>query len=75
MFVVDNASIDGSNRMTRECYPWVHLIANDKNVGFAPANNQAFQLSTGRYVLLLNSDTIVHAGAIRALVEFMRDAT
>ncbi len=71
VFVVDNASADASDRMTREYFSWAQLIVNDFNVGFAPANNQAFRLSTGRHVLLLNSDTIVHAGAIQALIEFM----
>ncbi len=71
VLVVDNASTDASDHMIRDQYPWVHLIVNDQNVGFAPANNQAFQLSTGRYVLLLNSDTIVHAGAIQTLITFM----
>jgi GT2 family glycosyltransferase len=72
-FVVDNASTDGSARMITESYPWVHLIVNEQNVGFAPANNQAFRQSTSRYALLLNSDTIVHAGAIQALIKFMDD--
>jgi GT2 family glycosyltransferase len=71
VIVVDNASADNSASTVRERFPWAQLIENSRNVGFAPANNQAFQRSTGRYVLLLNSDTIVHAKAIEALVEFM----
>jgi GT2 family glycosyltransferase len=71
VFVVDNASVDGSVEIVREQYPWVHLIVNAQNVGFAPANNQAFQSSTGRHILLLNSDTLVHAKAIEILVAFM----
>jgi GT2 family glycosyltransferase len=55
----------------QECFPWARLITNALNAGFAPANNQAFRRSTGRYVLLLNSDTIVRAGAFEGLVEFM----
>lgn len=47
VFVVDNASTDGSGQMVRECFPWVQLIENRKNVGFACANNQAIQESTG----------------------------
>ena len=42
-----------------------------ENVGFARANNQGLALATGRYVLLLNPDTEVHAGALEALVAFM----
>jgi N-acetylglucosaminyl-diphospho-decaprenol L-rhamnosyltransferase len=56
--VVDNASIDGSRE-------------NAQNVGFARANNQAMAISWGRYVLLLNSDTVVRPGALRAMCRFM----
>lgn len=69
--VVDNASTDGSAAMVRERFPWVQLIENRQNVGFARANNQAICHSRGRYVLLLNSDTVVHAGALGRLVAFM----
>jgi GT2 family glycosyltransferase len=71
VFVVDNASSDASVQMVRERFPWVHLIENDENVGFARANNQAIRQSSGRYVLLLNSDTEVHRGAVETLVAFM----
>lgn len=73
VFVVDNASGDGSAEMVRERYPDVHLIVNSENAGFAYANNQAIRASRGRYVLLLNSDTDVCPGAIDALVAFMED--
>ncbi|CAG0937510.1 N-acetylglucosaminyl-diphospho-decaprenol L-rhamnosyltransferase [Thermoflexales bacterium] len=71
VFVVDNASQDGSVALLRERFPWAQLIENDRNVGFAPANNQAYQCSTGRYVLLLNSDTQVHPQAITALLDHL----
>jgi GT2 family glycosyltransferase len=71
VFVVDNASSDGSSEMVRAQFPLVHLIVNDRNVGFARANNQAIRSCAGRYVLLLNSDTIVKSGAFDALIEFM----
>lgn len=70
-FVVDNASSDGSGDMVRERFPWVRLIENRENVGFARANNQGIQASTGQYVLLLNSDTVVHPAALGTLVAFM----
>jgi N-acetylglucosaminyl-diphospho-decaprenol L-rhamnosyltransferase len=71
VIVVDNASIDGSSPMVHERFPQVQLIENVENVGFARANNQAIRVSAGRYVLLLNSDTIVKPRAIDALVDFM----
>ena len=71
VWVVDNASSDGSAAMVRERFPQVRLIENRENVGFARANNQGIRASTGRYVLLLNSDTIVEPDALTRMVEFM----
>ncbi len=52
IFVVDNNSADGSVQMVAEKFPAVRIIANDVNLGFAKANNQAIRMSSGRYVLL-----------------------
>jgi GT2 family glycosyltransferase len=57
--------------MVRERFPWVKLIENAENAGFARANNQGIGAAAGRYVLLLNPDTVVHPGALAALVAFM----
>jgi len=70
VIVVDNASTDGSAEMVRTEFDKVQLIANSDNRGFAAANNQGMAVATGRYVLLLNSDTIVLDGAIARSVEF-----
>lgn len=70
-FVVDNASSDHSATMVREKFPAVRLIANADNRGFAAANNQAFPMTRGRYVLMLNPDTEVKPGALETLVRFM----
>ena len=71
IWVVDNASSDDSPRMVREKFPQVHLIENRENVGFACANNQAIQRCTGKYILLLNPDTLVASGALQALTDFL----
>jgi GT2 family glycosyltransferase len=71
IWVVDNNSQDGTQQMVREKYPQVHLIANQENLGFARANNQAISQSHSNYVLCLNPDTEVTQGAIDLLVSFM----
>lgn len=71
IWVVDNASADNSTQMVRERFPEVHVLENRENVGFARANNQAIQRCTGKYVLLLNPDTLVQPAALQALVEFL----
>ena len=67
---VDNGSIDGSVEMVTEAFPQVRMIRNQTNEGFIRANNQGIHISTGRYVLLLNSDTIVLNNAVAKLTEF-----
>ena len=71
VFVVDNASHDGSAAMLQNDFPHVNLIQNPGNVGFASANNQAIRQSSGEYILLLNPDTKVHKGALDTLVDFL----
>jgi GT2 family glycosyltransferase len=73
IFVVDNNSVDGSSVAIEKTYPNVKLIKNTVNAGFGRANNQAMSLSRGKYVLLLNSDTIVKPEALEKLVAFMED--
>ncbi|HEY3230904.1 MAG TPA: glycosyltransferase family 2 protein, partial [Roseiflexaceae bacterium] len=70
VWVVDNGSTDGSVEAVRSGHPDAHIIQNERNVGFAAANNQAIVASAGRYVLLLNSDTIALPGSIERLVRF-----
>ena len=72
VFVVDNASVDGSAEMVRASYPQVHFIANKDNVGFAKANNQALRICHGDIALLLNPDTVVEHDTFRKCVSFMR---
>jgi N-acetylglucosaminyl-diphospho-decaprenol L-rhamnosyltransferase len=71
VFVVDNASADGSADMVRTEFPEVTLIANSENVGFGRANNQALARCRGAYVLFLNPDTIVPEESVEAMIHFL----
>ena len=69
--VVDNNSTDGTVDLVKQNFPEVTLIDNPDNCGFATANNQGIELSSGEYVLLLNPDTVVHPAALNILIEFL----
>jgi len=71
IFVVDNNSVDGSVSEVRVKFPHVKLIENRVNAGFSKANNQAIVQSSGRYILLLNPDTVVEEDTFLKCVEFM----
>ncbi len=71
IIVVDNGSSDDSVARVRNTGPGFRVIENTQNVGFARANNQGLAQSHGRYVLLLNPDTVVPPGGLAALVAFM----
>jgi GT2 family glycosyltransferase len=71
VFVVDNNSVDDSVAMVREKFPEVQLIVNQQNTGFAVANNQAILASKGKYVLLLNPDTVVEEDTFVKCLDFM----
>jgi GT2 family glycosyltransferase len=71
IIVVDNGSADGSAEMVERDFPRVLLVRNTQNAGFAKANNQGMQVAKGKYVLLLNSDTLVRIGAIAAMSDFL----
>ena len=73
IFVVDNASTDGSDTYIPRRFPQVKYIYNTENVGFARANNQAMALSSGRYVLLLNPDTVVGESVLSEACRFLDD--
>lgn len=71
IIVVDNASGDFDGQAFGAEFPDVRVIANPDNAGYARGNNQAFEVATGDWVLLLNPDTRVTEGALEALVRFM----
>ncbi len=70
VIVIDNGSSDGTPEMLQNDFPWVRTILNGGNRGFAAANNQGMREATGRYVLLLNSDTVILDGAIDKTFRF-----
>ena len=71
MCIRDSISTDNSVEMVKKKYPQVKLIANQENVGFSKANNQAIRISKGEYVLLLNPDTVVEEDAFEKCIAFM----
>ena len=73
IIVVDNNSIDGTADMVREHYRGIRLISNARNQGFAVACNQGINDSSGRYVLILNPDTVVQADTITKCMVFMEE--
>lgn len=75
IWVVDNASTDGSRAMLRERFPRVQVIVSNSNIGFGPANNLGLRACGARgpqeYVLLLNPDTEVKTGTIETMISFL----
>jgi len=72
VIVLDNASSDGSAEAIGERFPQVRLIANPDNIGFAAGNNIAATHATGRYLLLLNPDTVVFERTLANVMDFAR---
>ncbi len=73
VIVVDNASSDESARMVAQRYPDVTLIANQENVGFGRANNQAFNQAQGEFVLVLNPDSFVQEDTLVLLRQRLQE--
>jgi GT2 family glycosyltransferase len=71
LIVIDNNSVDGSEEMMREKFPEITYIFNKENVGFSKANNQGMRIAKGKYVLLLNPDTVVEEFTFRKTIDFM----
>jgi GT2 family glycosyltransferase len=71
VFVVDNASADGSAEMIEAKFPWVKLIKSSENLGFSKGNNVAIRGCQGRYIALVNPDVIVFPGCLDALADFL----
>ena len=73
VFIVDNASRDGSLRVLRERYSRYEILENRVNVGFGRANNQVLGRVQGRYVLLLNTDAFIEPDAVTKSIAYMED--
>lgn len=71
LFVVDNASTDGSAAVVRDRLPSVRLVENRENRGFGAANNQVLPECAGRYIVLLNPDAETTPDALRAMIGYM----
>ncbi len=71
LFLVDNGSTDGTLEKVPELYPEVTLVKNAENVGFLKGTNQGIRMSTGRYILWLNPDTILRPDSLRQMTEFL----
>jgi GT2 family glycosyltransferase len=70
IIVVDNNSIDDSVEMLKNVFPSIKLILNKKNVGFSKANNQAIKQAKGKYILLLNPDTIIQENTLTETINY-----
>ncbi len=73
VILADNASEDGSREMVQSEFPTVTLVAHPTNLGFCAGNNRAIPATNGRYVLFLNSDTVVVDDALDRMISFMDD--
>jgi GT2 family glycosyltransferase len=73
VIVLDNNSEDDSPDMVEAEFPWVRLMRMDRNLGFTGGQNAMLEARRGRHALLLNSDTVVHEGALRGLMSYLAD--
>lgn len=74
IIIVDNASDDGSVEFLREKFPDIKLIINEKNLGFSKANNAGLSIAKGKYILLLNPDTIVQEDTFERMIDFFEQS-
>ena len=71
IWVVDNASTDRTSDSIQLNFPLVRLVVNKSNIGFATANNRAISQCSGRYILVLNPDTLVKPGSLPTLIRYL----
>jgi len=75
IIIVDNASSDGSTEMIKRNFPYVILIESKENLGFGRANNLGAKHANGKYLFLLNSDTILIENSIKLLYDYFENNT
>lgn len=73
IWVVDNCSVDGSVAMLQNLFPSVNLLVNEANIGFSKANNQAIKRANGKYILLLNPDTLLEEQTLTTCFQYMEE--
>lgn len=71
VIIVDNASDDGSVEFLQKNFPSIKLIANKTNAGFGKANNQGMEIAGGKYILLLNPDTLLSEDTLKEMLNFL----
>lgn len=71
VLVIDDASTDGSVDLIRRKFPLVQVFVNEINVGYAATNNRAMPFVKGKYLLLLNNDTVIENDAVSAMADFL----
>ena len=71
VLVIDNASSDDTVARVASNFPAITLMQNEQNLGFAAGNNRGIEQARGRYLLLLNPDTVVHQGALTTMVSYL----
>jgi GT2 family glycosyltransferase len=71
VIVVDNGSADGTVEMVRQKFPWARLVMNRHNLGYTRACNLGIEGTSGRYVLLLNPDTVMQPGSLPRMIQYM----
>ncbi|UCE58141.1 MAG: glycosyltransferase family 2 protein [Phycisphaerales bacterium] len=73
VIISDNGSIDGSVEWIRQEYPAFRILENGANLGFAEANNRAFQVAQGEFIILLNPDTVLEKEPFKTMMKVLRE--
>jgi GT2 family glycosyltransferase len=75
ILIVDNLSTDGSVNYIKDSFPFINIIENNNNLGFAKGNNIGIAKSSGKYIMLINPDVVLMEGCLENIYEFMENNT